>query len=140
MEIEKQVPNNTILLYEKIFLDSGNYKGNFRFCFTKEGDYFFQKNRLFEPKSSSNFDSNFNDEPMFSLHDNLIPQLNEEIQNVQTEKLNDVYGTSSMEKEIWTFYHDKVGASQIVVWSDNRPRELQNLKDKLDELLLESKK
>lgn len=133
-----KLPNNTILLYEKVYLDDGNYKGNFRFCFTSDGDYFFQKNKLYDKVSDSMYDAEFKDEPMFSIREDLVSEMMDAITTTSEIEYKEEYGALSLEKEVWTFFKEGQPSKQITVWADNRPKELQSLKDKLDELILKT--
>jgi hypothetical protein len=139
MHDQLMLPAGTLVLYEKIFLDAGNYKGNFKFCFTDQGAFYYQKNKNFYAHVDGHYDEDFPAEPKFQLSEELSQRLSEIIESFDIQGLDREYGMESMEMERWTFFKDEHPTMETVIWGSNRPESLRQLKDQLDQLLTTQK-
>ena len=134
------LPEQTVLLYEQIFLDEGNYAGNFRFCFTSLGGFFHNTNSKFFPSTNSHWDTDFSINPSIQLNAKDIQRVLKAIQQTDVQGLSQTYPSSGNEGnyfEQWTFFDDDKPKKQIRIWNDKRPATLSELKVKLDEILVE---
>lgn len=132
------LPDQTIILFEQIHLDEGNYAGNFRFCFTNHGGFYHNTNDEFMPTNDHNWDTDFSDNPTIQLN----KESNQAVQNaINQSNINDLAHTYPMTGQVgnyferWTFFDGKEQVQQITVWNDERPEALRQLKSRLDEIL-----
>lgn len=133
------LPNQTILLYEQVFLDGGNHAGNFRFCFTALGGYFNNSNTEFESSDGSYWDTAFSDIPTIQLNVEDTKTLLEIITKTDWQQIVKNHTSTQMQGdyfERWTYVRPDKTQDVITIWNDERPIKLEKLKARLDELLI----